>query len=156
VFSNKIKNDCGLLASARIIRRHLTNLGMTYRNVKRKIFFTKAHRERRVEMARKWITNNHNWKETIFSDGPGNWMPYMSKDDEFFREKRQCKGGGVIVWLMVMPNGLLSHKIIEGKFCSKDYLALLQTSVVPIIKLNYGNKFVFQVDNCSMHKAKLV
>ena len=60
VFSNKIKNDCGVLASARTILRHLTNLGITYRNVKRKIFLTKAHRERIVEMARKWITNNHN------------------------------------------------------------------------------------------------
>jgi len=122
VFSNKIKNDCGLLASARTIRRHLTNLGMTYWNVKRKIFLTKAHRERRVEMARKWITKNHNWKETVFSDekrfsmdGPDNWMSYMSKDDESFREKRQCKGGGVMIWLMVcFPTKSLRASFVLG------------------------------------------
>jgi len=51
---------------------------------------------------------------------------------------------------------LLSHKIIEGKFCAKDYLSLLQTSVVPILKLNYANNFFFQQDNCSVHKAKLI
>ena len=44
VYSKKIKNDCGLHASERSIRRHLANIGMQYRNIKRKIFLTKAHR----------------------------------------------------------------------------------------------------------------
>ena len=25
---------------------------------------------------------------------------------------RQCKGGGLLVWVMVTPNGLISHKMI--------------------------------------------
>jgi len=61
-----------------------------------------------------------------------------------------------MVLLMVMPNGLLSHKIIEGKFGSKDYLPLLKTSIVPIMKLNYGANFFSQEDNCFIHKAKVV
>ena len=163
VYSNKLKIECGLDASARTIRRHLAGLGMRYRNVKRKIFLTRAHREKRVDFSKKWITSSHNWHETIFSDekrfsldGPDNWMSYIAKNEENSREKRQCKGGGVMVWLMVMPNGLLSHKIIEGKFGSKDYLSLLKTSIVPILKLNYGANFFFQEDNCSVHKAKVV
>ena len=61
-----------------------------------------------------------------------------------------------MVWLMVMPNGLLSHKFIEGKFSSKDYVDLLRTSAVPISKLNYGEDYFFQGDNASVHKAKAV
>ena len=43
VYSNKLKIECGLDASARTIRRHLAGLGMRYINVKRKIFLTRAH-----------------------------------------------------------------------------------------------------------------
>ena len=83
-------------------------------------------------------------------------MTYIDKNDVNLREKRQCKGGGLMVWLMVMPNGLLAHKIIVGKFRSKDYIDLLSTTIVPISKLNYGDDFIFQEDNCSVHKAKNV
>ena len=61
-----------------------------------------------------------------------------------------------MVWLMVIPNGLLSHKFTEGKFCSKDYIGLLRSSIVPIIKLNYGEDCFFQEDNCAIHKANAV
>ena len=63
-------------------------------------------------------------------------------------------GGGIIGWLMVMPNGLLSHKIIDGKFCSKDYFPYFQMSIVPILKLNYGENNFFQKDNCTVHYHK--
>jgi len=49
VYSNKLKIECGLDSSARTIRRHLAGLGMRYKNVKRKIFLTRAHKERRVD-----------------------------------------------------------------------------------------------------------
>ena len=53
VYSSKLKRDCNLNASTRTIRRHLANIGMTYRNVKKKIFLTKTHKEKRVEFAKK-------------------------------------------------------------------------------------------------------
>jgi len=163
VVSSKIKNDCNLAVCTRTIRRHLTTAGLRYVNAKKKIFLTKAHKEKRIEMATKWITTNHEWTRTIFSDekrfsldGPDNWMSYVAKNNENIRERRICKGGGVMVWLMVMPNGLLCHKIIVGKFASKDYIHLLKTCAVPISKLNYGDDFFFQEDNSSVHKAKSV
>lgn len=161
--STKLKNACQLDVSTRTIRRYLFNVGMTYRNIPRVIFLTKSHKEKRVEIATKWITSSHDWSKTIFSDekrftldGPDNWMTYIDKKEKKKRERRQCKGGGVMVWLMVMPNGLLSHKIIIGKFGSKEYLDLLQTSIVPICKLNYGVDFFYQSDNSTVHNAKCV
>jgi len=163
VDASKLKLECQLNVSSRTIRRHLGGIGMKYKNVRRRIFLTKTHKEKRVQMAKEWITNNHDWSKTIFSDekrfsldGPDNWMTYIGRNEIIERNMRQCKGGGVMVWLMVMPNGLLSYKIIEGKFDSKDYLALLKTSVVPISKLNYGMDYFFQEDNCSVHKAKII
>ena len=58
-----------------------------------------------------------------------------------------------MVWLMVMPNGLLCHQFIEGKFCSREYI---RRCAVPILKLNYGNDYFFQEDNSAVHKAKAV
>ena len=61
-----------------------------------------------------------------------------------------------MVWMMVLPNGLLSFKIIEGKFNSIKYIALLCNSIVPIMKLNCGNDIWFQEDNSPVHKSKMV
>ena len=33
-------------------------------------------------------------------------MTYIAKDSQRCRQKRQCKGGGTMAWLMIMPNGL--------------------------------------------------
>ena len=83
--------------------------------------------------------DDHQWKKPIFSnekrfslDGLDNWMTYLAINKEIIRQMRKFKGGGVTVWLMVMSNSLLSHKLIEGKFYSLDYLYLLRTYVVPI------------------------
>ena len=46
-----------------------------------------------------------------------------------------------MVWLMTLPNGLLSYKVISGKFNSDAYINTLQNNVVPILKLNLGDDF---------------
>ena len=61
-----------------------------------------------------------------------------------------------MVWLMTFPNGLLAYRLIKESFKSADYIAMLQDKLVPCMKLNYGDKFYFQKDNCSVHKAKKV
>jgi len=61
-----------------------------------------------------------------------------------------------MVWLMILPNGLLSFHMITGKFRSADYITLLKSFVVPIMKVNVKSDFYFQQDNCTVHKAKIV
>ena len=51
VDATKLKYDCKLNVSPKTYRRHLRVLGMRYKNVRR-INLTKAHKERRVEMAK--------------------------------------------------------------------------------------------------------
>jgi transposase len=70
--------------------------------------------------------------------------------------KRQCKGGGIMVWGMITPNGLLAIKILQGKIKSSDYLNMLQTFAVKLMKLNMQRKFSFVQDNCRIHKTKEV
>ena len=61
-----------------------------------------------------------------------------------------------MVWLMVMPNGLISHKTIRGSFKSLNYLDLLRDLAIPILKLNFRDDFIFQQDNSSVHTAKII
>ena len=109
------------------------------------------------------MSEHHDWHQTVFSDekrfsldGPDNWCTYVKGKEKNIRQIRQCEGGGLLVWAMVMPNGLISHKIIRKKFNSSDYLSLLKEQAIPIMKLNFGNNYCFQQDNAAVHTAKII
>lgn len=80
----------------------------------------------------------------------------MKDDQQIIHQKRVSDGGSIMVWMMMMPNGLLSHRVIEGKFNSEKYIKILKECTVPIIKLNYGEDFYFQQDNSPIHTAKTI
>jgi len=58
--------------------------------------------------------------------------------------------------LMVLRNNLLSFNMVEGKFCSEDYIKLLKDKALPIIMLNFRKKFFFQQDNASVHASRML
>ena len=70
--------------------------------------------------------------------------------------KRQGGGGGIMVWMMAMPNGLLSFNLITGNLNSDKYVEHLSKNVVPIIKLNYGENWYLLQDNSPAHKSRKV
>ena len=72
----------------------------------------------------------------------------------FNRVKRQCHGGGLMVWGMLMPNGLIAAKILEGRQNSENYIATIKEFCVPIMHLNIAPKIYLVQDNCSIHVSK--
>ena len=163
VNTTKLIRNCNLEISKTTCWRELNRSGLKYGHIKKQIILSKEQKSKRFETITHWFTENHNWKKTIFTDekkfsldGPDDWGTYMYPGETMLRNKRQCDGGGLMVWLMVMPNGLLSHKIIKGSFKSVNYINLLETQAIPISKLNYGADFIFQEDNAPVHKAKKV
>jgi len=72
----------------------------------------------------------------------------------FNRVKRQCHGGGLMVWGMLMPNGLIAVKLLEGKQNAAKYVATIKLFCVPIMNLNIQTKIYLVQDNCSIHVAK--
>ena len=163
VTTTKIIANCNLDISQATCWRTLNRNGFKCHKSRQQILLTKKHREARVNSITDWLTQAHNWHETVFSDekrfsldGPDSWYTYTKGSDTGIRQIRQCEGGGILVWAMVMPNGLISHHFIRGKFKASDYLNLLKEKVIPMLKLNFGDKYSFQEDNASVHKAKVI
>lgn len=163
VTSKKIRDNLKINACLRTVQIHLKKAQYLYKKATKSIALTREHKEKRVLAITTWIQSNVNWSKVIFSDekrfsfdGPDNWSSYVPKNKTLMRYRRPCGGGSVMVWMMLMPNGLLSYKIIDGTFNSMKYIELLCKFVVPIMKLNFSKDFVFQEDNSPVHKSKIV
>ena len=90
-----------------------------------KIYLSNVHKENRIDIINGWITENHPCEKAVFSDekrfsldGSDDQRTYVTKNEEFYKQRRQCGGGSIMVWLMALPNSLLSYKLIPGKFNS--------------------------------------
>ena len=59
-----------------------------------------------------------------------------------------------MLWMMVMPNGLMTFRVVKGNLNSNGYIQILKECAVPISKLNYVDDFILQEDNASVHKSK--
>lgn len=108
------------------------------------------------------LSNNHPWEKTVFTDekffsldGPDDWSTYAYKEEVSTRIKRQSRGGGIMVWAMLTPNGLTSWKFLQRSFKSNDYVEIIGNIIVPLSRLNIGSDFWLQQDNASVHKSKV-
>ena len=55
---------------------------------------------------------------------------------------------------MLLPNGLIAVKILEGKQNAAKYITTIKSFCVPIINLNVQPKVYLVQDNCSIHVDK--
>jgi len=162
VNATKLKNEYDLNVSVSTIQRHMRRSGRKYKKISSQIYLSHKHKKDRLTKVSTWVTENHVWEkaisdETRFSlDGPDDWRTYLLEYEYISRQRRQCGGGSIIVWMMTLPNGLLSYEIIKGKFDSEAYIAMLRTSIVPILKLNFGSGFWLQEYNLPVHKSAKV
>jgi len=159
----KLIKSCDIKVSRQTVSRYLKQEGMRYKKVKRSLPLQPSDKVKREDLAKKWLAENHPWERTIFSDekwfsldGPDDWRSYVQKSDVIYRPRHQKKGGGIMVWAMVLPNGLLSYKLLNRDFRSPSYIELLSRTIVPISKLNYAENFWFQQDNSRIHTARIV
>jgi len=60
-----------------------------------------------------------------------------------------------MVWVMVLPNGLLLFRILNWDFRSHSYIDLFCQCIISICKLNYEQSFWFQLDNSRIHTAMI-
>lgn len=158
--SDIIKN-LNLNASKTTVWRSLRSLKYKYIDLRRLFKISQQTKNRRLEMAKRFIVDNVPWDHVVFSD-----EKYFTLDgiDSYYcwrrfgrgqsRIKKFLKRSGLMVWAMLLPNGLLSYEIMTGKQDSSKYIEIIKNKAIPIMKLNYSEKLIFQQDNCPIHVSR--
>lgn len=149
---NKMENKPEISRST--ICRILKNNDIVYGKFKRKPLLTEEHKYTRYT----WALDHrfYNWIYTIFSD-----------ESSFWKDRSTCKcwyevGNQKIklskshsikyhVWGCIIL-GEFKFYIFSGNLNSSRYIEILFENLIPI----YSNEYVFQQDNSSIHKSKIV
>ena len=79
---------------------------------------------------------------------------YVHKDQKNLRQRRHSFGGGIMLWGMIMPNGLIAVRVLQGKQNSDSYITLFKEFAVPLMKLNSIKGYSIVHDNCSIHVSR--
>ena len=159
--STDIKGNFNLNVSKATVCRTLKYLNFKYGVSRPKITLGMKYKQMRISAAKRYIYQRLNWNKVIFSNekkfnlnGCDSFYSWHRKRSTKRNVKSILKSSGVMVWGMILPNGTFSYKIMYGKQNSSKYINIIENMALPIIKLNMGSDFVFQQDNCPIHKSK--
>lgn len=143
------------------VLRTLRTLCYNYSNLPFRFILSPKAKQQRQLFAKKCIINNLNFNNVIFSDekrfslhGCESHYTWICSKQSPMRVRKVIRASGVMVWAMVMPNGLMSFRFMNGKQKADDYIKIIKEVVIPISKLNFGNKVIYQHDNCPIHSAR--
>lgn len=161
VSCTKIQQELNLQVSVPTVFRALKCLNFDYLNLPCKFKLTGKMKQVRVRIARHYIESQIDWNRVIFSDekkftldGCDSFYTWIDKNQSPVRIKNIIKSSSLMIWAMILPIGLISYCIMRGKQNSEKYMQVIKEKAIPIIKLNMGNNFVFQQDNCPIHVSK--
>jgi transposase len=124
---------------------------------------TTAHKEKRLEFARKYFNKDDVWAKTIFSDekkfnldGPDCLQYYWHdlRTEKQTYKTRQSGGGSVMIWGAFSLHGKSELAFIEGTQDSVKYCETLESYLLPFANLHYGDDYIFQQDNASIHSSQ--
>lgn len=166
---NQTKVSCGLLNETLQLHVHRTTVLRTlrcmnynYQNLPSKLKLSYHVKQKRVQFAKDCIINNVNWNKVIFSDekrfslyGCDSYQSWIHTNESKVRVKKVLKSPGIMIWAMLLPNGLISFRRLRGKQNSECYVKILREIVIPIAKMNLEPGFIYQHDNCPIHVSRV-
>lgn len=160
--ARKVQTNCNLSdVSIRTVQRHVRRLKFKTKPVKKDIILSKFHKSERVRIASSWIAQNVDWKKVVFTDekkfnldGPDSWSSYIDENREIYANRRQNKGGGIMVWGIVTYHGYFHAIEMIGNFDSEFYCSYIIDTVKPVLDEIFGDEnYIFQQDNAPIHKS---
>ena len=159
--SANIIRNLALNVSRMTVCRELRWIGYRYSNLPYKFKLTAQQKQKRVDVVRKFIIDKIDWDTVIFCDekkfslhGCDSFYTWTNKNQSPSNIRKHLRSPSLMVWGMIMPNGLFSYEIMKGNQNSMKYIDIVSQKAIPIIKVNMGNNFIFQHDNCPIHTSK--
>lgn len=158
---NELRQNLLLNASIPTIWREVKLLSYNYRNVPWKLNLNYRAKQIRLEAAKTFIISGMNWFNVAFSDekfftlgGCDSYHCWIKEGSQPARIRKVLKQPGLMLWAIILPNGLLSYRIMQGKQNSSKYIKIIRESAIPIINLNYESGLTFQHDNAPIHVSR--
>lgn len=143
------------------ILRVLRCLKYNYKNLPYKFKLSPKLKSKRVAFAKKCLIENVNWQKVVFSDekrfslnGCDSFYTWVHSNQSPSRVRKVIKAPGLMVWAMVLPNGLISFQFLKGNQSADNYIQIIKNVVIPISRLNLTSDYTYQHDNCPIHVAR--
>ena len=162
ISSTSILKQAHVKVSKRTVQRFLKNEGYCYVNSKKEIPLSASHKAARVECCKKWLIEGVASKNIVFTDesrfkldGPDHDMSWQQPHARRTRPRRQQGGGGIMVWGMLLPTGVLHYTELRGTLNSLKYIKLLQDFALPIIEASLEGEWLWQQDNAPAHSSEV-
>ena len=153
----KLKNELNITASRWTIRRILKKANFQRKKAQRKPPLLATHRSNRLEFCRTNMTRN--WSNVWFTDekrfcldGPDCVSYYWHdlRKSPVILGRRQCGGGGVMVWAGISSACKTSLCFVEATMKATDYQNILHNHFLPFY---HQNQTLVQ-DNAPVHTAR--
>lgn len=159
--STCIKFNLNLEASKSTVCRLLNYFQCRFGKLVQLHTLSQIYRKKRVQMARQYIESNIIWDNIVFSDekkfnlnGCDNFYTWNPKNPFNRKMKSILKSPGLMIWGMVMSNGLVSYRIMNGNQNADSYISILKNSAIKIMKVNTDHGIMYQQDNAPIHKSR--
>lgn len=162
------RETCDTKVCTSTVRRRLLANGLRGCTARRKPLLTDDHRKRRLAWAKKYAKwTAEQWGKVIFSD-ESNFYLTGNQCNKYVRRfpgeefKPYCLNLSVkhplhvMIWGCIMASGVGRIQIVQGMMNAKQYIEILQKTMLPSAHQFLGKDFYFQDDNAPCHRAKSV
>jgi transposase len=160
ITANSVLQKSKVGVSLSTVQRFLKEDGYKYLKTKKEIALTKRHKDNRLETCRKWLVAGMPSRKIVFTDetrfkldGPDNDMSWQQPKSRRKRPRRQAGGGGIMIWGMLLPSGVLRYVEVAGTLNSAKYIKLIKDFALPIITAQLDDDWLLQQDNAPCHAS---
>lgn len=161
VTAKKVIDATKLNISVSLMRKELIRLGLKYLPLSRKIVLNQSHVTGRLEFCKYYFENQVDFKKIIFTDekkfkydGPDNQQCWQFPGNRVPNNRRRQGGLGIMMLGMIGFDGLFQLIEVNGGQNSEKYREMLESKVLGTLNARYGQEYVFQQDNASIHVSK--
>jgi transposase len=151
----KLKNK-GIDVSHMTIGTHLTNLGYEKKLPQATPMLTEAHKERRIEWARKHLEDN--WNNTVFTDETA-FQLFRNTVERWYKDVRPVRRipkdrTKIFAWGGFSKRGKTSLFCFTNIMNAEFYVNILENHI-PEVQEIVGKRWRFQQDNDLKHTSRL-